>query len=197
MLREGEALCKCQVLWEAWVIAMPKVPSDGWEIKQRSPLQLLINNSVAFFMTEIFPGNWRWTPDQDLSFFFFQLLASKNWMQCWKPVWAMKNTNLKVTDGKRIMMDPVNNNFLSYNFFWLWHYTASWKAELISGLYHGLSVWCEIRSYRSTLLILDAWLDSPEMILSWLFFQCLCWPCLGLDLVLGLSRGLEALLASS
>lgn len=37
----------------------------------------------------------------------------------------MKNTNLKVTDGKRIMMDPVNNNFLSYNFFWLWHYTAS------------------------------------------------------------------------
>lgn len=96
-------------------------------------------------------------------------------MQCWKPVWAMKNTNLKVTDGKRIMMDPVNNNFLSCNFFWLWHYAASWKAELISGLYHGCSVWCEIRSYRSMLLILDAWLDSPEMILHWLFFQCLHW----------------------
>lgn len=118
-------------------------------------------------------------------------------MQCWKPVWAMKNTNLKVTDGKRIMMDPVNNNFLSCNFFWLWHYAASWKAELISGLYHGCSVWCEIRSYRSVLLILDAWLDSPEMILHWLFFQCLHWLCLGLDVVLRLCRGLVALLASS
>lgn len=39
------------------VTAMPKVLSDGWEIKQKSPLQLLINDSVAFFMTEIFPGN--------------------------------------------------------------------------------------------------------------------------------------------
>lgn len=145
---------KCQVLWEAEVIAMPKVPSDGWEIKQKSPLQLLINDSVAFFMTEIFPGSWRWTCDQDLGLFiFFQHLVSKNWMQCWKPVWAMKYTNLKVTDGKRIMMDPVNNNFLSYNFFWLWHRAANWKAELISGLHQGHSVWCEIRSYRSTLLI--------------------------------------------
>lgn len=32
----------------------------------------------------------------------------------------MKNTNLKVTDGKSIMMDPVNNNFLSYDFFSGW-----------------------------------------------------------------------------
>lgn len=118
-------------------------------------------------------------------------------MQCWKPVWAMKNANLKVTDGKRIMMDTVNNNFLSYNFFWLWHCAASWKAELISGLYQGLSVWCEIRSYRFMLLLLDAWLGSPEMILSWLFFQCLHWLGLGLDVVLRLCRGLVALLASS
>lgn len=36
---------------------MPKVLSDGWEIKQKSPLQLLINDSLAFFMTEIFPRN--------------------------------------------------------------------------------------------------------------------------------------------
>jgi len=56
MLREGESPCKCRVLWEAWVTAMPKVPSDGWGFKQRSPLQLLINGSVAFFRTEIFPG---------------------------------------------------------------------------------------------------------------------------------------------
>lgn len=48
---------KCQVLWEAWVIAISKVPSNGWEIKQRSLLQGLINDFVAFFMTEIFPGN--------------------------------------------------------------------------------------------------------------------------------------------
>lgn len=39
------------------VTAMPKVLSDGWEIKQKSPLQLLINDSLAFFMTEIFPRN--------------------------------------------------------------------------------------------------------------------------------------------
>lgn len=155
MLREGEALCKCQVLWEARVVAMPKVPSDGWEIKQKSPLQLLINDSVAFFMTEIFLGNWRWTSDQDLSLFiFFSSFWSvkigcnaENEYELWK------NTNLKVTDGKRIMMDAVNNNFLSCNFFWLWHYAANWKAELISGLHQGRSVWCEIRSYRSPLLI--------------------------------------------
>lgn len=39
------------------VTAVPKVLSDGWEIKLKPPLQLLINDSVAFFMTEIFPGN--------------------------------------------------------------------------------------------------------------------------------------------
>lgn len=93
------------------------------------------------------------------------------------------------------MMDPVNNNFLSYNFFWLWHYAASWKAELISGLYHGLSVWCEIKSYRSMLLILDAWLHSLEIIWADCSSSAGCgW---GWMRVLGLSAKLVALLAGS
>lgn len=96
----------------------------------------------------------------------------------------MRNTNLKVTDGKRIMMGPVNNNFLSYNFFWLGYQGACWKAELISGLHQVLSAWWDqIMKAHTPHLGCLGWLP-------WEDFELLVLPALALS-VLGAGPGLQ------